>query len=245
MAAKSEVKVPQPQENPQSTNNVDDLVSHLQQIDGLDNDIAKHIAENWQRLLGLLLVIIVGAWVGKTYQKSQSTKHQKAAEHFQALQSSFSSFDASLEPQEKKTQLEAINANIQALESNHKGSSYKELAEIYQILNTNPSSEKVSIMADESVKKLSSSITEESFIAELTLLVSAKKLIASDKSSAKNYLSTLSLQGNFAAPSAILTLARIAQTQEEKAEVKELADKLVSRKPESSNFLTAVYPLID
>lgn len=79
----------------------DELKNELQNLAGLDESLARDIAENWQKLVGALLVMLVFVWLIGKYRESQETELAKASQFFSQVQSNYRQLLSTEEEKEK------------------------------------------------------------------------------------------------------------------------------------------------
>lgn len=137
-----------------------ELVDRLKEVDGVSDDIADTIAQNWQRVLSGIIIIGLIVWAINGYQKGRQKVLDEAALGFVQAQSAFSTLantnndvggsetsplasdnttDENAEKKEKEADANnsskrAFNDTMSLLASNSSTGTYSRLAIIYQAM---------------------------------------------------------------------------------------------------------------
>jgi|GEM_PF-7078161 len=72
--------------------NLQDLASRLREVEGVDNDIAELIANNWQKLFGFLFLVLLGLYLYNEYREAKASQREETAYRFRESQKRFSAF---------------------------------------------------------------------------------------------------------------------------------------------------------
>lgn len=238
-----------PSSDRRSNEDIDSLVDHLRSIEGVDSDIAVKIAENWQRLLGVMAMILLGVWLFGSYQSRQAAKSENASNLFVEAQGAYRGMpvSAAAEEAESKAVTDAIakiDASLRLVAESYPESVYRELAPLYDALAKAKAGEmqqalsQLAPMAEQtkSIGKYSAQagLSRERFVNELAALVYAKLLIESGEraAEARELLSYLTKNSAVVAAESAVTLLRISKTDAEIGEALTAARELMDIRPE-------------
>lgn len=78
-----------PANDRQSTSDAEQLADHLRSIEGVDDDIAEVLANNWQRVLGALLLVLIAVVLVHQFRGAKATRQAGAAERLSATQRAY------------------------------------------------------------------------------------------------------------------------------------------------------------
>ena len=70
-------------------NTTETFQEKLARSEGVDNDLAKYVGENWQRMLMLVAIMMLGVWVFNEYKSAKSKRIGEASTRFSQIQSTF------------------------------------------------------------------------------------------------------------------------------------------------------------
>lgn len=102
----------------------------LARTQGVDQDFAGVLVDNWQRVLGGFLAVLLGVWVYGEYKSANESKVGEASKRFAQVQETLTKLRTE---QENKDQLaKLITDNITALKTTFDGTSYSVLAPLYE-----------------------------------------------------------------------------------------------------------------
>lgn len=105
-------------------NTTETFEQKLARSEGVDNDFAKYISENWQRLLMIPAVMLLGVWVFNEYKAAKSKRIGEASTRFSQIQNTFAQ-----EGTDKSAKV--IKDNIRTLNDTFNGTSYSKLTGLY------------------------------------------------------------------------------------------------------------------
>ncbi len=71
----------------------EELAERLRVSTGASDDVAENIAKNWQKIVGGIVVVLLGVWVWNEFQSAQVAKRAGAAEEFSEIQSLLTGID--------------------------------------------------------------------------------------------------------------------------------------------------------
>lgn len=235
-----------------STSDQEQLAEHLRSIEGVDEDIAEVLANNWQRVLGALLLVLIGVWLVHEFREAKATRRAAAAERLSAVQQAYGSLrEQPAAPDEEEaadaaeqagseTQPEAgklFEENAELLVSTNDGTVYGDFALLYQAARL--AREGNHQGARTLLEQFDLDVTEgslkdrEVLTAEMASLLYARTLVAEGAlEKARDYLESLTRERRLVAVEALLLLARLAENDPQLARAKELAGKLKTRRPE-------------
>lgn len=105
------------------------LAARLSEVEGISDDAAELIANNWQRVVTGMLACLLVVWLIGQFRTSLANKNEEASLRFSSIQTRFSSgLDKVLEDESAKT---AIIDSVSSLQNSHSGSVYAGLADLY------------------------------------------------------------------------------------------------------------------
>ena len=233
-----------------SEEDVDALGERLRSLEGVDKDIAELLAQNWQRFIGAVAIVLVCVWLFGKYKDITVERRGSASDRFTSVQEDFSdifSADNKLEAGERQKLIDRFQSNISQLASSSQAGAYSDFAKLYRSAASLADSrydEALEQLADFNLSSFaqsepisSSSYDSDNFVRELAALLYARINIAKGDEQATQYLSNLAKNSRVIGVEALVTLGRLAKTDEERNEVKSLAKQLVQLRPELSEAI--------
>ena len=148
---------PAPQQSPDNES-VEQLAGRLSEVEGISDDTAQFLAENWQRFVALVLIAVLAVWLIGQFRTAVETKAGEASTQFSEIQEKFSALDSDLNisaadsvedsaadsevgdsegdaagqvAQKLASNETAVVDTAFILEKNYSGSTYAELAALY------------------------------------------------------------------------------------------------------------------
>ena len=215
-----------------STDDVDALADQLRAIEGVDDNLATFIAENWQRILGGIALGMLAIWLFGQYRQSEAKRAGEAAFHFAKLQQ-----DASNETSNKAV----VDSNLKILDSSYSGNIYQGLGTLYKaraIAAEGKNEEARALLAE--FRETTPGSNRDKLLSELASLLDARILLRDQNSSSegKQALKALSKSASFVTVEALVTLLRISSNDQERSETVSLAEEIISNRPELSDLVT-------
>ena len=145
--------------------------------------------------------------------------------------------------------LKSFQAESELLVSTERDSSYGRLAKLYeaaQAMRERNFEQTDKILADFNVAKIATTAAPvpktgkhedpERFVSELAAMLHARTMLAKDAganmASVRSYLSELATNARFVNVEALILLGRLAESEENKAQVKVLSQKVIESRPE-------------
>jgi hypothetical protein len=240
---------------PENTSNYAELAENLKGIEGVTEDAAEYLARNWQKAIGVLVLALLAVWVIGEYQNASRVKLGEASQRYSNAQAIFSKIFSSRGNSENKAvevsdkepeadeDVAVLRENLSLLEE-ESHATYSKLAELYLAATefvfgdkkaaANKLNQLISSNAQTSEKVLTSSEAGEvNFAEELARLIAARNF-AGDRAEKRSKLVSLVKTGTFTNLEALISLVRISQSSEEKAEASQLAKALQDARPEQS-----------
>ena len=214
-------------EQERSNTSIADLEKGLRGLEDADEDLAELLANNWQRVLGLLALCLSGVWVFNQYKVATLKRQYSASESFANVQNAFEQLGTSDAEEVLEKNKSLMSENIKHLKSSADDSVLTLIADLYtaqQLIRTQKYSE-----ADTALKPIieqgAKQLDRTSHIAvvgELADLLLARSLILqSQPDAARKSLFNLLSQGGATSVEAAVVLASISTTADER---KSLAD---------------------
>ncbi|MCB0343476.1 MAG: tetratricopeptide repeat protein [Bdellovibrionales bacterium] len=241
---------PMPSSDRTSNEDINSLVEHLRSIEGVDSDIAVKIAENWQRLLGVMAMILLGVWLYGSYQTRQVKKTEGVSNLFVEAQGAYRGLpQPDTEAGEENIKqissgLAKIDSSVRLVTESYPESIYAELGPIYKALAQAKAGEPQKAVealrpyqaAAKSDGKYSAAagLSKKRFVDEFGAFVLAKILIEQTDGSKEGteLLTDLARNSAVVAPEAVITLIRIAKTDAEINEALKTARSVMDSRPE-------------
>ena len=228
---------------------VDSLADRLGEVEGISEDTAEFLAENWQRFLGMAMLVIIGLWIFNQFNAAVDKKSGEASAKFSKIQAKNISLLET--PQEKDAV--AIKDTIDVLAKSYSNSPYATLAPLYNarllISKGEFDQARKQLMAEGAMKfSKTPEIDDEVLRNELASLLYAKSyLIEADRVSAgsdsliqtsKKSLTEIAEKAHIVNSEALIALIRLAKGSKEKDEVLSLTESVLEDNP-------AVRPIIE
>ena len=200
----------------------------LARTEGVDQDFASVLVENWQRVLGAFLAVVLGVWVYGEYKNADEIRVGEASKRFALVQESLDKLKTSKDEQTVKL----IADNITALKNTYDGTSYSDLSVLYEAsaLYAEGKYDQAEVKFREISQKpiKSKEFDRAELIKELSGLALARVLIEQEKDSIP-VLENLIKTSKVVNVEALIILARISDDQNK---IKTLANELKVAKPE-------------
>ena len=243
MAQKVQKKV-DPIKNHGSSEVVTDDTQFLGQHVEIEDPVARFIAANYNLILGVVIAGLVG-WFGYGYYAKQNMQIRRSGgDALATVQAAIEELDAlDLSSQEEETKKKIKTAKLKVdggVKSLGKAiEPYPQMAQVYAALADLRSGTK---KADQ-IKffyEQGYATGEPRLVQELQDLLVSKYLLDQDLEKGRSALVKLAEMGSYVAPAAISTLAKISETEEQRAAVLKLADAVAARQPESAAVLEEV-----
>ncbi len=230
-----------------------------------NDPFARFVAKNWVSILVTLGAI---AFIIMAYNRFTVTQEHKRAELTQSVRDIQDNYDLLLERQgelaslksetkpaaDSATKIEALTKEVETLKERttlkidalERSGSFVSIAQLYRGLiaaRFGDLEKTQSVLAATSWEQAGPEGSSERFTAELATYALAKSLLDSEAHAAvaKAALVSLAERGTIAAPQAVQALATVAKSDEEKAQVKSLADNVSKRLPSQQKFILNPY----
>lgn len=215
----------------EATNKLEETFEEkLARAEGVDHDLASALAQNWQRVLGGFLSVLLAVWVYGEYKSAKENRLAEASKRFAQVQETLEKLQ---EGEDKDKLVKLLADNVTALKTTFDGTSYSELADLYQAASLR-SQDKYE-EAEKSFRQLfqlpsSKELDRNDLIRELAGLGLARTLIDQQKTDdAQIILSQLIKSSKVVNVEALIALARISEQPEV---VEGLAKELKNSRPE-------------
>lgn len=236
---------------------VQDLADRLREVDGVSDDVAEKLAQNWQRYLGAIVVVVLIVWAVNGYQKGRQKMLDEAAFGFVQAQNAFSALsstdtrradDSGEEAPGEDTQdgsERAFKDTMGLLASNSGSGVYSQLARVYQAAATAKGGkydEALSQLQSFPVGQYSSvaktlpaqRISQEQFVNEVAALMGLKiQLLQNPDNVQKVWPALVSLArgSQLVCIEAMITAFRVSDGPEQRGVVISLAQELAETRP--------------
>ena len=228
-------------ETPKS--NVDDLAARLQGLEGVNEDTAQFIADNWQRLLWALALVLIAVIIFSEFQSASKQKEGEASNRLTAMQQIANLNQGTIYPEEDAKKL---FEQAKVLEDSFGRSSYAEFANLYEASahfsqanydEARKSLQSYSLDTFESIKApvTFSSPTAKELARELAMLLFIRVSLAEGKESFeknRDRLTALSYGSKVVTTEALVTLHRLADTDGDKAHAQTVTAAVLKARPE-------------
>lgn len=237
---------PQP-ENQQADYN--QLVEQLRSIEGINEDMATTIAENWQKLLGGLVVVLIAVWLYGKFQESHQAKHGSASAQFTEGLASFRVFSNRTEAAASDVQY-GFKAKFDALREEFPETVYAKLAAIalahadlqegkLEQARQTLAAVRGELKAPSEGVSSARSTDAEAFVEELGALLDGKAMLAADATREEGLalLEKLVRGGTFLNVEALAALLAVTHEQGDMDSVLSLAADLAAARPELSELV--------
>ncbi len=238
---------------PKTGSTLDELANRIGESD-LEPDLARQLAENWQKFFGAMVLVLLGVWLLGEFRTASQKEREDASFRFQNTQDAYLELvgEATMEGEGDSSIDKAktvFNENVTLLEKGSSGSVYERLAPLYlaqasidagEVEKAKAILSKYGIDTPNDIPAEQSVNSVEQFVGELASLLYARVLTissAEDRQAQREYLSALCERSRFVNIEALLLLYRTAQNAEEKDSAKSLATKIVTARPEIANAI--------
>ena len=266
---------PRASEEPVTQSN--ELSQHLSGLTGMGDDFAVLVAENWQRLLTMLVVVLVAVYVVGEFRSSRQKKLEDSSVRLAGAQEMFAALvspdkdkpeqpeaksgeqapAAGDKPADKPEDKAALLGQTVKLLAGDGSGSYREIAALYQAqvaLREGKPDGVIDALRRYDTKRFSSlkqplktaELRADGLFDEMAALLVARAQIArGDKSEdVRMGLRGLVYGGSQTSIEALLTMARLAESDSEREEVRELGKSLSEARPELSDLLRSELALL-
>lgn len=217
-----------------------ELATRLGEIEGVSDSTAEFLARNWQRFVSFGIFVLIGVFLYDQYQVSQATRFGEASHKFLSVQRMYKTLLAEEGELEEDVQ-RPFRDSVDVLSRSYSGSIYSDLAPLYlellerRVGATTELSQFIS-------SKTGPTIGKKTLLSELASLLQARKSIDSGNlQEGVQKLKALSKSAILVSGEAVLVLLRIASTEEQVEEAKQLAQDLVVRRPELGEMIKAQF----
>ena len=222
------------------------LAHRLAEEEGISEDLAETLVNNWQRIVGALAVVVLFAWLFREYQAAEDAKRGKASALFARAQASFTELydqqaSSKDEPAKKKTDEELeksrtiLQENLEALKKDGEDTAYRELGILYQAayaLHESKPKDALDLLNSFQVNRFLTAGPQgkqsatKSFVPEYAALLTAKARLASGESAGdvRPLLEGLAKNGTLLNVEAVGIVLHLASTTEEKEAAIKLAN---------------------
>ena len=215
---------------PIKENTTETFEQKLARSEGVDDDFAKYIGENWQRLLMLVGVMMLGVWVFNEYKSAKSKRIGEASSRFSQIQSTFGADNTD------KSQ-KVIKDNIKTLNDTFGGTSYSKLTGLYNGLLLKKEGKYKEAEAE--LKKISGQLASgkefslDDLSKEVASIALSRNLLDEGREDeAKKLLAGLVKSSKVVNVEALLILARIGHS-----DIKKIATELKASRSEFSDII--------
>lgn len=229
---------------------IGDLEKEFSKLSGDDENVAELLANNWQRVLGALVLTLLGVWLYNEYQTASLTRKYSASEYFTGVQSAYEELlalnakpptaeetgesvrDAFLEKERLLTE------NAKLLRSTSKDSVYPELADLYEakfLLSAEKRNEALKLLEPYLATAVSPKdrSSQAAIAADLAGLLKARSDIdIKALDDARSELLKIIKRGGIGSVEAVIALASISSTPEQRAELRSVAEATIATFPE-------------
>jgi len=216
----------------QSTSDLEELSERLRGTDGKHGDLSDIIANNWQKLLGSLAVVLLTVALIGEYRSAENRKIGEASLRFEDARSSLDNPDI-------------LREKLRVLTTGHSDSLYGKIAPLYaasadiQTKDFDKARERLAqfdlgIVNGTRSAVLDEEITPEEFVNELASLMYLRMLVAekkTEKAKLAELIGNLVSGAKFVNLEALIMLFRLANTEEERKNAQAAATELVSSRP--------------
>ena len=199
---------------------VDQLAERLREAENVDQDLATIVAENWQKVLGLLVCMLLAIWVVEEYKSAKQKKLGEASDKFVLIQESYKSA--------AEDNATVIQQNVKALNAEAEAPFYGKTAPLYDaklLFEKGEFEAAKNVLASFDIEPIidgkfvanEAKLSSAQISNELAVLLLSRILISEDSlDQARKYLIGLSKAGTVTSVEALIILYRIAETTEQK-----------------------------
>lgn len=243
-----------PTSAPKPGSSLDDLAERISHSDA-EPDLARQLAENWQKFFGAMVLVLLGVWLLGEFRAASQLEKEDASFRFQSVQEAYLTLageTASGESESAEKARQVFNENLTVLKKGNSGSVYEELAPLYEAQSAieagNLEQAKATLSAlgvstAEGIPTSESVDSIEQFVGELASLLYARVLTMSegDRTVERNYISALCTRARFVNLEALLLFYRSSQTEAEQEAAKAAAKKIMSARPELADSIRGTF----
>lgn len=213
-----------------SNTSVADLEQGLRGLDNADQDIADLLANNWQRVLGVLALVLLAVWLYNQHNIATQNRQYSASESYVNIQAAYQSLAQQSSTADPKSEQTARNEtlmkeNIKLLKASSQDSVLSNFAEIYDaqlLINQQKYTEADTLLKPLIEKGISAQnkTSRESIAGDLASVLSARALLLQgEKQSASDILYRILQNGGIASVEAAVILASIADSDSERSKL--------------------------
>jgi len=247
-----------PSELPEQGSN---LADRLGEVDGVSEDAAVFMAENWSRFVGFVVLLILLVFGYNEFRASGERKQAQASDGFSRIQQALKEIENTAP--ENKGQLEksnrAFDDSIDVLKNKYSGSVYAEFAPLYsakKLIGEQKYAEAREALKQAMGKRFATGVVAavtsgtttkpESIAQELAALIEAKSWLLGEKPDlkmARERLAVVAKNGELISGEALVTLAKISINSAEKEELKTLANEVLKSRPQLREQVESAFTL--
>lgn len=226
---------------------IDELAERLRSAENVDPDLATIIADNWQKVLGVLACMLITIWVVEEFKSAERRQLGSASDTFIAIQDTFKKLGTEGTDDKKKELETVIHENSKVLASGD--SFYSEVAPLYDArvaLNEGDVAKTKKLLSGYQLEQLfegkvsskDADVTSRSISRELAALLYVRaEVFAKELDSARKHLIGFSKSATVGTVEALTLLYRISDTSEQKAKAVAAAQAARTAKPEYGESL--------
>ncbi len=218
-------------------NTTETFEQKLARSEGVDKDFAQNLAENWQKILGAMGIVLLSVWVVNEYRAAKEKRIGEASTRFSQIQNTFGeSIGGAVEQADLEKKSKVIKDNIKTLNDTFNGTSYSELTSLYDGLLLKQQGKFSE--AEAVLKNLSSMPSVQDFSLndlnkEVSSLALARNMLAEGRTDeAQKFLEGLVNNSKIVNVEALLILARTSESG-----VAKIAAELKSSRPEFADLI--------
>jgi len=237
---------------------IDELTDRLRHAGGVSDDWANTIAENWKRVLGAGVILILGVWFINEFRGAEVQKQGDASDKFASLQEVYLTTlnpilgDKPEDKEHAERMVQALESNVQLIEKGYSSSVYAKLAELYA---ASAHLEKGDVeKARAALKKFNlanyegktspvatTPLEPEDMIEELAALINLRSYLddaKADNTNLRARVKSLAYSSRLVTVDALLILAHLSESSAERTEVVDVANSISDVRPEMRNLIT-------
>jgi len=226
---------------------IDELAERLRNSENIDPDLATIIADNWQKVLGALVCMLITIWVVEEFKSAKTRQLGDASDKFIAIQESFDKISTETSDEKKKELQTIIQQNSKALAAND--SFYANMAPLYEArlaLDEGNAKRTKELLTGYNVDQLfqatanntGKSLASNTLAKELAALLYVRAQIsAKELEAARTNLLGLSKSATVSTVEALTLLYRISETSEQRQKAVAAAKAARTAKPEYGESL--------